>query len=125
MVLCIRPNLIHWSTLTYIRWDIQLECARGGEAGGGEERPREGRREAGGEEERPGEGRRGRGRGGEAGGGEEMLGEGRRGRVRGGEAGGGRQSCRACSYMYTYIEPISHVHVCVIEICRSDTCRLF
>ena len=38
MVLYIRPNLaigIHRGTLAYIRWDIRLECARGGEAGGG------------------------------------------------------------------------------------------
>ena len=38
MVLCIRPSLamgIHRGTLAYIRWGIQLECARGGEAGGG------------------------------------------------------------------------------------------
>ena len=38
MVLYIRPNLaigIHRGTLAYIRWDIRLECERGGEAGGG------------------------------------------------------------------------------------------
>ena len=38
MVLYIRPNLaigIHRGTLAYIRWEIQLECARRGEAGGG------------------------------------------------------------------------------------------
>ena len=38
MVLYIRPSLeigIHWGTLAYIRWGIRLECARGGEAGGG------------------------------------------------------------------------------------------
>ena len=43
MVLCIRPSLaigIHRGTPAYIRWGIQLECARGG--GGGGERPREG-----------------------------------------------------------------------------------
>ena len=37
-IMCIRPSLeigIHWGTLAYIRWGIQLECARGGEAGGG------------------------------------------------------------------------------------------
>ena len=38
MVLCIRSSLaicIHRGTLAYIRCGIRLECARGGEAGGG------------------------------------------------------------------------------------------